>query len=107
MKSSRAIGESLSGSPLREDIRVRRPAAVHCVDGGFGHRLKSLATIANALAAIELLVTFPDGGLPGGDTTLLRLHATDRVADHLCGVAIKAAGDLALDDCWSLDGKIK
>ncbi len=73
MKSSCAIGESLSGSPLREDIRVRRPAAVHGVAGAFGHRLQGLAAVSDAFAAIQLLVPLSDRGLPCGYGRVVRV----------------------------------
>ena len=97
MKSCRAIGESLSGSDLREDIGIHRRTTVHGIDSALGDRIQGFRDVVDPFASVQLCVTLLDRRPPGVDTTFFSLHAPDGVADYLCGIALKAAGDLTLD----------
>src|SRR5512143_453938 len=106
MKSWRAFGESLSCRGSGEDIRIHRLAGVHGTDGALRDVLQYLGGVGNPLAPVELVVALPNCGLPSGNAAFLGLHAPDRVADYLGGVAIEAALNLALDETLHLRRQI-
>ena len=63
MKSCRAFGESLSGSGLREDIRIHRSAAVHGADGALRDVVQRFGGVDNPFPAVELVGVFVDAFL--------------------------------------------
>ena len=65
IKSWRARGESLRVEGLRKDIGVHGLVAVHGADGNLGDVVQGLGGVGDPLAAIELIVPFLDGRLPG------------------------------------------
>jgi hypothetical protein len=96
MPTSRwALGDRISRYS-GNDIRVNGFTAADFLARIACELVHEFTAVLGALATIQLRITFGHSLSECRNPLFLRLHASNGIADDLGGIAIEAAGDLAL-----------
>ena len=82
------------------DPGVCLAAAAHGRQSTFGDVVQFAGAVVDALSTVKLTGALGNRGLLSRRANFFSLHATDGVADHLCGVAVEAARHFAFDEAF-------
>src|SRR6185437_3412140 len=94
--SCSALGERTSRYS-GDDVRVNGLTASEILARGVRKLVHAPTAVLGPFTAIKLRFALDDGPAKSGDAMLLGLHAADRVANDLSGVAVKPTRHLAFD----------